>query len=116
MHTTLVHLSFATVTPAAQRAGRPDPGPTLARARRSYGQTFLNLPCLQSLKLLPRELDAPTLARFLRACPGLAKPGIGEILGERDAFYEDVRAAYMQTFDFTGAAVYALLNVSGCLL
>ncbi|PRW57821.1 ARF guanine-nucleotide exchange factor GNOM-like [Chlorella sorokiniana] len=57
---------------------------------------------LQSLKLLPRELDAPTLARFLRACPGLAKPAIGEILGERDAFYEDVRAAYMQTFDFTG--------------
>lgn len=57
---------------------------------------------MQSLKLLPRELDAATLARFLRACPGLAKPAIGEILGERDAFYEDVRAAYMQTFDFTG--------------
>ncbi|KAI3425868.1 hypothetical protein D9Q98_007841 [Chlorella vulgaris] len=57
---------------------------------------------LQSLKLLPPQLDPPTVARFLRCCPGLAKPSIGEILGERDAFYEDVRTAFMETFDFRG--------------
>lgn len=68
-------------------------------------------PCPQSLKLLPRELDAQTLARFLRACPGLAKPAIGEILGERDTFYEDVRAAFMQTFDFTGGWCLAMVSV-----
>ena len=62
-------------------------------------------PAPQSLKLLPPSLEPGTVARFLRACPGLAKPSIGEILGERDTFYEQVREAYMQTFDFTGMAV-----------
>lgn len=42
------------------------------------------------------------VARFLRCCPGLAKGSIGEILGERDEFYEHVRWAFMETFDFTG--------------
>ena len=48
----------------------------------------------QSLKLLPPSLEPPTVARFLRCCPGLAKPSIGEILGERDTFYDQVRAAF----------------------
>lgn len=56
----------------------------------------------QSLKLLPPQLEPSTVARFLRCCPGLAKPAIGEILGEREAFYEQVREAFMETFDFTG--------------
>ena len=57
---------------------------------------------LQSLRLLPPQLDPPTVARFLRCCPGLGKASIGEILGERDAFYEEVRQAFMETFDFVG--------------
>jgi hypothetical protein len=57
---------------------------------------------LQTLRLLPTQLDPASIARFLRCCPGLAKGGIGEILGERDDFYEQVREAFMQTFDFTG--------------
>ena len=42
------------------------------------------------------------MARFLRCCPGLAKGSIGEVLGEREPFYEEVREGFMQTFDFTG--------------
>lgn len=56
----------------------------------------------QSLKLLPSSLEPSVVARFLRCCPGLAKGSIGEILGERDEFYERVRWAFMETFDFTG--------------
>lgn len=56
----------------------------------------------QSIGLLPSTLDPGTVARFLRCCPGLAKPGIGEILGERDTFYDGVRDAFIETFDFAG--------------
>lgn len=56
----------------------------------------------QSLKLLPAQLEPGAVARFLRCCPGLAKASIGEVLGEREPFYEEVRTAFMQTFDFTG--------------
>ena len=56
----------------------------------------------QSLNLLPAPLDAAAVGRFLRCCPGLSKPGIGEVLGERDAFYDGVRAGFINTFDFSG--------------
>ena len=57
---------------------------------------------LQAMHLLPAPLDPGAVARFLRGCPGLAKPAIGEVLGERDAFYEGVRDAFLSTFDFGG--------------
>ena len=56
----------------------------------------------QSLNLLPPTLDPISVAGFLRRCPGLSKPGIGEVLGDRDAFYSAVREAFINTFDFTG--------------
>ena len=56
----------------------------------------------QALHLLPPSLDAPSLARFLRCCPGLGKAGIGEVLGERDDFHDAVRTAFVRTFDFVG--------------
>lgn len=56
----------------------------------------------QSLHLLPSTLDPGSVARFLRCCPGLAKPCIGEVLGERDSFYDQVRDAFSETFDFSG--------------
>lgn len=54
------------------------------------------------MKLLPPVLEGPAVAAFLRSCPGLAKTAIGEILGGRDPFNEEVREAFMATFDFTG--------------
>eukprot|EP00887_Chlorella_sp_A99_P008000 scaffold12.g8000.t1 len=58
---------------------------------------------LQSMKLLPGpKLDAVAVAHFLRACPGLAKPAIGEILGEKGPFYDAVREAFLKTFEFEG--------------
>lgn len=58
---------------------------------------------LQSMKLLPGpKLDAVAVAHFLRACPGLAKPAIGEILGEKGPFYDAVREAFLNTFEFEG--------------
>ena len=59
---------------------------------------------LQSIHLLPHALEPGPVARFLRFCPGLGKASIGEVLGERDAFYENVRQAFIDTFQFTGAA------------
>jgi brefeldin A-resistance guanine nucleotide exchange factor 1 len=56
----------------------------------------------QSLHLLPQTLDPGSVGRFLRCCPGLAKPCIGEVLGERDTFYDQVRDAFSETFDFSG--------------
>jgi brefeldin A-resistance guanine nucleotide exchange factor 1 len=56
----------------------------------------------QSMHLLPPTLDPGSVARFLRCCPGLAKPCIGEVLGERDTFYDQVRDAFSKTFDFSG--------------
>ena len=56
----------------------------------------------QSLGLLPSPLTAQTVARFLKACPGLSKSAIGEILGERGDFYEDIRAEFCDLFDFHG--------------
>ena len=56
----------------------------------------------QSVGLLPKSEDPVALAQFLRFCPGLSKAGIGEVLGEKDAFYDEVRNAFMETFDFEG--------------
>lgn len=56
----------------------------------------------QSLNLLPQPLDPSILGRFLRYCPGLNKAAIGEVLGERDSFYDKVRDAFIETFDFSG--------------
>lgn len=56
----------------------------------------------QSLNLLPKPLDPLILGRFLRYCPGLNKAAIGEVLGERDSFYDKVRDAFIDTFNFNG--------------
>lgn len=56
----------------------------------------------QDLKLLPSPLTAETVARFLKACPGLSKSAIGEVLGERGQFYEEVRDSFCETFNFSG--------------
>ena len=54
----------------------------------------------QSLKLLPSPLTASSVAKFLKSCPGLSKSAIGEVLGERDSFYEDIRSEFIKMFDF----------------
>lgn len=63
------------------------------------------------MKLLPQTLEPVSVARFLRGCPGLAKAGIGEILGERDAFYEGVRDAFIETFAFAGTFLSTFYTV-----
>ena len=57
---------------------------------------------LQTLKLLPEELDALGVARFMRNCPGLSKQTIGELLGDNDDFFLEVLDEFTQTFDFAG--------------
>ena len=58
---------------------------------------------LQSCNLLPPEKLQPIpVAHFLRSCPGLAKNAIGEMLGERDTFFDEMRDAFAKTFDFGG--------------
>ena len=57
---------------------------------------------LQTLGLLPVEMDAGAVARFLRCCPGLNKQTIGELLGEYDEFFLEVLRHFTDTFDFTG--------------
>lgn len=67
--------------------------------------SYVPLPTLrQAAKLLPKALVtgdadvdraasqalATKLGQFLRVCPGLSKLGIGEMLGEPDAFYLEV--------------------------
>ena len=59
---------------------------------------------LQTLKLLPEQLDAVGVARFMRNCPGLSKQTIGELLGDNDDFFLEVLDEFTQTFDFTGWA------------
>ena len=61
-------------------------------------------PLLQTLKLLPEELDAVGVARFMRNCPGLSKQTIGELLGDNDDFFLEVLDEFTQTFDFAGGA------------
>lgn len=58
---------------------------------------------LQSCNLLPPEKLQPIpVAHFLRSCPGLVKNAIGEMLGERDTFFDEMRDAFAKTFDFSG--------------
>ena len=55
------------------------------------------------MKLLPGpKMDPVAVAQFLRSCPGLAKPAIGEVLGEKGPFYDSVREAFLTTFEFAG--------------
>ena len=56
----------------------------------------------QEVKLLPTPLTARAVARFLKGCPGLSKSAIGEVLGERDQFYEEIREEFCDTFNFGG--------------
>ncbi len=56
----------------------------------------------QEVKLLPTPLTARAVARFLKGCPGLSKPAIGEVLGEREQFYEEIREEFCDTFNFGG--------------
>lgn len=52
--------------------------------------------------LMGPKLDGKEVAVFLRACPGLAKTTIGELLGEPSDFWLTVLAEFVATFDFTG--------------
>jgi len=55
-------------------------------------------------------VDAPlatALACFLRACPGLSKAAVGEVLGEPGAFSAAVLDAFTATFDFGGLSFEA---------
>ena len=57
---------------------------------------------MQTLGLLPSEMDPAAVARFLRSCPGLNKQTTGELLGEYDEFFLEVLRHFTDTFDFTG--------------
>ncbi|KAL0041048.1 hypothetical protein WJX77_003321 [Trebouxia sp. C0004] len=57
---------------------------------------------LQTLGLLPAEMDPAAVAQFLRSCPGLNKQTTGELLGEYDDFFLEVLRHFTDTFDFTG--------------
>lgn len=54
---------------------------------------------------------AACLGRFLRACPGLNKTSIGELLGEPADFYLKVLDAYTQSFDFRGVKFDAAIRL-----
>ncbi|KAL4436787.1 hypothetical protein ABPG75_003926 [Micractinium tetrahymenae] len=120
-------LSTGSHPPLGQMLGQPA-GAELAPAELARSEKFLKgklaaaaehfnrdqkkgFQYLQSLKLLPSSLEPAVVARFLRCCPGLAKGSIGEILGEREEFYERVRWAFMETFDFTGMDFDAALRM-----
>ncbi len=57
---------------------------------------------MQTLGLLPAEMDPAAVAQFLRSCPGLNKQTTGELLGEYDEFFLEVLRHFTDTFDFTG--------------
>jgi len=57
---------------------------------------------VQTLGLLPAEMDPAAVAQFLRSCPGLNKQTTGELLGEYDEFFLEVLRHFTDTFDFTG--------------
>ena len=54
---------------------------------------------------------AACLGRFLRACPGLNKTSIGELLGEPADFYLKVLDAFTQSFDFRGVKFDAAIRL-----
>ena len=56
----------------------------------------------QEVGLLPTPLAARAVSRFLKGCPGLSKAAIGEVLGEREQFYEEIREEFCDTFNFAG--------------
>lgn len=57
--------------------------------------------------LLPGDMNAPAVAKFLRACPGLNKQTTGELLGEYDDFFLEVLREFTDTFDFSGLPLSA---------
>ena len=63
---------------------------------------FKHVLYVQTLGLLPSEMDPAAIARFLRSCPGLNKQTTGELLGEYDEFFLEVLRHFTDTFDFTG--------------
>ncbi len=105
-------LGAAAATPgAAARAERALKARLAAAAERFNEDPRKGLAHLTALKLLPAEPDAGAVARCLRACPGLEKAAIGEVLGERDEFHDAVRAAFGATFDFAGLPFDAALRL-----
>lgn len=60
---------------------------------------------LQTMGLLPEDMNAAAVARFLRCCPGLNKQTTGELLGEYDDFFLEVLREFTDTFDFSGQAI-----------
>lgn len=65
---------------------------------------------LQTIKLLPAEKDAKTIAHFLRVCPNLNGHVVGDMLGDADAFYQDVLENFTETFNFSGKSIEAALR------
>ena len=57
---------------------------------------------MQTMGLLPEDMNAAAVARFLRCCPGLNKQTTGELLGEYDDFFLEVLREFTDTFDFSG--------------
>ncbi len=105
-------LGAAAATPgAAARAECALKARLAAAAERFNEDPRKGLAYLTALKLLPAEPDAGAVARCLRACPGLEKAAIGEVLGERDEFHDAVRAAFGATFDFAGLPFDAALRL-----
>ncbi|KAJ3675642.1 hypothetical protein LUZ60_004684 [Juncus effusus] len=57
---------------------------------------------LQSVNLLPKNLEPNSIALFLRYTPGLDKTLIGDYLGHHDEFCIKVLNEFAKTFDFKG--------------
>ena len=57
---------------------------------------------LQSINLLPQELTAESVAKFLYTARGLSKNVVGELLGDPKEFYLKVLDAFVNLFDFKG--------------
>ncbi|GAB2287200.1 hypothetical protein Dimus_021582 [Dionaea muscipula] len=66
---------------------------------------------LQSLHLLPEELDPQSIACFFRYTAGLDKNLIGEFLGNHDEFWIEVLREFARTFDFCEMSLDIALRI-----
>ncbi|GAB2246292.1 hypothetical protein Droror1_Dr00001785 [Drosera rotundifolia] len=66
---------------------------------------------LQSLNLLPEELDPKSVACFFRYSAGLDKYLIGDFLGDRDEFCVEVLLEFVRTFDFHEMSLDTALRI-----
>jgi hypothetical protein len=84
-------------------------------AARFYSDQKRWIEGVQELELLPTPADAPSVAHFLRTCPGLDKTLVGLYISEpedaKHAFNTAVRDAYVRSFDFRGLPLDVALRV-----